>query len=115
MKCHEKLDIAQKIIQNHKSEFIFSIQHDSNRPVLRVRFISGIFLYIRYNDYSEYSYQIIYSQSEHDRIRFDNYDDHWDIDTKPHHKHDRGSKKVSRSPMCGDPSKDILKLMDFLI
>ncbi len=72
MDCNEKLDIAQRIVQKHKNNEIFSIQHEINRPVLKIRFTSGILLYIRYNDFSEYSYQIIYSQSAYDRIRFDN-------------------------------------------
>ncbi|MHA1520193.1 MAG: toxin-antitoxin system TumE family protein [Promethearchaeota archaeon] len=114
MDRHEKLELAQDLLQKHTNSQISSIQREPNRPVLKIRFINGILLYIRYNDYSEYSYQIIFSQSAYDRIRFDNYDDQWNIDTKPHHKHERGGREVSRSPMCGDPTKDILKLFEYL-
>ena len=114
MDSYEKLAVAQKLIQADYSELIISLQRDPNRPALKIMFSNGNLIYIRYNDYFQYSYQIIYSQSPFDRIRFDNFDDHWNVDTKPHHKHERGSRKVSKSPMVGDPQKDIVKLNEFI-
>lgn len=35
----------------------------------------------------KYSYTIIFSKFELDRCRFDNYDDRWEVSTKPHHSY----------------------------
>lgn len=54
---------------------------------LKIIFRSGIILYIRYNDFDEYGYHLMYSSKKGDYERFDNYDKNWDIDSKPHHFH----------------------------
>ncbi|MCJ7651843.1 MAG: hypothetical protein MUP85_24850 [Candidatus Lokiarchaeota archaeon] len=40
-------------------------------------------------------------------MRFDNYDDRWDVKTRPHHFHVRGLQYSLESPMLGDPSHHI--------
>ncbi len=57
-------------------ESIVSLKVDEERPLLTIYFKNGIYLYIRYNDFGEYSYQIMVSQDKYDRICYDNYDDH---------------------------------------
>ena len=73
----------------------------------------GFRLYIRYNDYGEYSYQLIFSQKPNDRLRFDNYDNVWKVSTHPHHFHQRGEKNAIESPMTGDPNHDIPILIKY--
>jgi hypothetical protein len=45
--------------------------------------------------------------------RYDNFDDRWKISTHPHHFH-LGNKKVTESPMNGNPQHDILILKRIL-
>ncbi len=40
-------------------------------------------------------------------MRFDNYDDIWDVKTHPHHFHVRRLQSVVESPMSGEPNHDI--------
>lgn len=68
----------------HLTSNITSYRKDEDIPVISIYFDIGINLYIRYNDYEKYSYQIMFSQDKYDRIRYDNYDDHWPLSTKPH-------------------------------
>ena len=48
-------------------------------------------------------------------MRFDNYDDIWDVKTSPHHSHIRGMKKVIESPMKGEPEHDMSILLKFVL
>lgn len=70
-------------------------------------FTKGYNLYIRYNDFGEYSYQLQFSSKKHDRIRYDNFDDKWLVTTKPNHFHRRGEVKGVLSPMKGFPEHNI--------
>jgi hypothetical protein len=72
-------------------------------------------LYIRYNDYGHYSYQIQFSQALDDWIRFDDYDATWPVSTNPHHLHDHGQQNVKESPMNGNPENDIPFLIEILL
>jgi hypothetical protein len=40
-------------------------------------------------------------------MRFDNYDDIWDVKTRPNHFHVRGMQSVIESPIRGMPDLDI--------
>ncbi len=111
----DKLNAARKLILNEilseiKEEFI-----DSERPFLKITFLKGLTLYIRYNDYDDYSYHLILSQESLDRIRYDNYDDMWKVKSKPHHFHPRGEKTAIESPMNGDPKHDVPILIKQLL
>ena len=75
----EKLFEAKEILQEHYSDKITQIILEDERPVLKIEFNLGNILYIRYNDFDEYSYQLLFFQQEYDRIRFDNYDKIWDV------------------------------------
>ncbi|MBD3213207.1 MAG: hypothetical protein GF311_11425 [Candidatus Lokiarchaeota archaeon] len=80
---------------------------------LKVVLKSGIIVYIRYNEYGEYGYQIKHSPEKNNFSRFDNFDDRWDVSTQPHHFH-KGNAEVIASPMSGDPHHDIPLLVKFI-
>ena len=112
----EKLIIARKILLENLLPKIKNEYIDDERPFLKISFFKGLILYIRYNDYQEYSYQLIYSQKPLDRIRYDNYDDMWNVKSKPHHFHPKEEKTAIESLMNGDPKHDMLILIkEFLI
>jgi hypothetical protein len=71
-------------------------------------------IFIQYNNYNEYSYSIVFSHLELDRIRYDNYDTDWDIPSKPNHYHPRKEKSGKSSPMIGNPQKDMLLLTEII-
>jgi len=57
----EKLTIARKFLLNELLSEIKEEYIDSERPFLKITFFQGLVLYIRYNDYGEYSYQLTFS------------------------------------------------------
>ena len=81
---------------------------------LKLTLDSGITIYIKYNEFEEYGYQIIFSREKYDFSRFDNYDDHWDVVSRPHHFHARNNAGVKSSPMLGIPKQDIPFLVKYL-
>ncbi len=105
--CHDKLIAARRILLNNLLPKIKNEYIDDDRPFLKITFLKGLVLYIRYNDYDEYSYQLIFSQKPLDRIRYDNYDDMWNVKSKPHHYHPKGEKTAIESSMNGDPKHNI--------
>ena len=107
----DKLTAARKLLLNKLLSEIKDEYIDDERPFLKITFFIGLVLYIRYNDYDEYSYQLVFSQEPFDRIRYDNYDNMWEVNSKPHHFHPRGEKTAIESPMNGDPKHDILILL----
>ncbi len=114
MNANAKIFIALKFIQDTFTRKITSYKKDEDRPVISIYFNIGINLHIRYNDHEEYSYQIMFSQDKFDRIRYDNFDDHWSISTKPHHVHKRGKKEATESKMTGQPECDMPLLIEVL-
>ena len=111
----DKLTSARKILLNKLLGEIKEEYLDDERPILKITFFKGLVLYIRYNDYDEYSYQLVFSQEPLDRIRYDNYDDMWEVNSKPHHFHPRGEKIAFESSMNGDPKHDISILLKELL
>lgn len=101
------LQIAQNLIIKNYSAIIREIILENNRPVLKTVFYSGIVLYIRYNDFGEYTYLVIYSPNPDDQMRLDNYDNIWPVRTRPHHFHVRGMQSVVDSPMNGEPNRGV--------
>lgn len=81
---------------------------------LRITLKSGLILYIKYNEFGEYGYQILYSPRKNDFARFDNFDDRWNVSTKPHHFHTRGNREVVVSSMKGNPAHDIPLLVNYI-
>ncbi len=111
----EKVSKATKLFIENFPEQVVSLEIDQILP--RVKFVleGNIILYIRYNDYGEYSYQIIFSNRINDWIRYDNYDSYWDVKTMPNHKHIRNEEKVMNSLMTGDPVSDIPRLIEEIL
>lgn len=77
--------------------------------------LDGSKLYIRYNDFGEYSYQLDFSQKKDDRIRYDNFDDKWPVSSQPHHFHPRNGLEALESPMTGDPEHDMPLLIKVIV
>jgi len=114
MNANEKLLIARELLELNLTEKISQISIDLTYKQLHIVLIDGIHLYIVYNNHGEYSYSIIFSKLDLDRCRFDNYDDHWNVSSRPHHFHPRKTKEAIKSPMKGSPDQDIIKLIELL-
>ena len=114
MKAIDKLIIAKDILEQNLSNEIKIISLNIDSKQLHIVFRDGIHLYVVYNDYDQYSYSIIFSKLELDRLRFDNYDDRWKVTSRPHHFHPRKIKDAIESPMKGSPKQDIKFLIEFL-
>ncbi len=92
-----------------------SIEHLLFQPKLsriKIHLRDDNIMFIQYNDYDEYGYSFIFSKIELDRCRFDNYDDKWNVSTRPHHYHPRHSREGIESNMIGEPNHDIPLLCD---
>lgn len=57
---------------------------------------------------------MMFSKKKVDRFRYDNYDDKWIVNTRPHHFHPRGQIDAIESPMIGNPIIDIPLLVNFI-
>ncbi|MBA7687840.1 hypothetical protein ES703_96313 [subsurface metagenome] len=44
----------------------------------------------------------------------DDFDDRWDVSTKPHHLHERGNRNVVASSMIGKSTHDIPILIKYI-
>ena len=111
MTAREKLQAAFDLIIKKYSHLIREVNLLKDRPVLKIILQSEIIIHLRYNDYGEYTYLVIFSPTPDDIMRFDNYDDLWDVNTRPHHFHTRGLTSVVASPMKGIPESDISLLI----
>ena len=114
MNANEKLISAKDILEQHLSKEISYLSIDFMYKQLHLVFLDGIHLYIVYNDHGEYSYSILFSKLELDRCRFDNYDDRWNISSRPHHFHPRKKKYAIESMMKGFPDQDMITLIELL-
>lgn len=114
MSSSEKLGRAYDILQELLQDSIYSIEMVLRLATIKITLRDGVKIFIRYNNYSEYSYSIILSSIEHDRVRFDNYDDRWNVSTHPHHFHPRYDKKGYTSSMTGIPEDDLFLLISLL-
>ena len=68
----DKLTAARKLLLDELLSEIKDEYIDDERPFLKITFFIGLILYIRYNNYDEYSYQVVFSQEPFDRFRYDN-------------------------------------------
>lgn len=114
MDSRKTLELARNLIVQNYSVLTREIILDKERPILKIVFNFEVILYIRYNDFGEYSYSVIFTPNPDDHMRFDNYDDRWDVNTRPHHFHIRGLKLTTESPMVGEPSHDIPILLKMI-
>ena len=90
----------------------FTIDED----LVRSKFVltSNIRIYINYNNYDQYSYVILYSPDPMDRIIIDNYDELWEVKSKPNHIHSRYEKEGKETKFTGDPTKDMALLITLI-
>ncbi|MEE9378210.1 MAG: DUF6516 family protein [Candidatus Lokiarchaeia archaeon] len=107
------LQKARALLIKTMNEKIKTDELNEDLSQLKIILKSGHVLYIRYNEFGEYGYQIIYSPKKNDFSRFDNFDDKWDVSTKPHHLHIKGNKNAIASPMKGTPDHDMPILVKF--
>jgi len=114
MDSRKILEIAYNLVIQNYSKLIREIILDKERPILKIIFNFEVVLYIRYNDFGEYSYSVIFTPNPDDQMRFDNYDDRWDVSTRPHNFHIRGLESSIESPMLGEPNHDIPILLKMI-
>ncbi|TFF98060.1 MAG: hypothetical protein EU547_02540 [Promethearchaeota archaeon] len=108
MSSHEiKLRKAKLILEEYFGDSIENLLFQPKLSRIKIQLRNDNILFIQYNDYNEYSYSIIFSEIQLDRCRFDNYDNRWDVPTRPHHFHPRYKKEAIRSNMNGEPDNDI--------
>jgi len=110
MSSLEKLAKAKSILEKELSIQVKNLNFEPKLARIHIILRDNIQTFVRYNNYDEYSYNIIFSKKELDRCRFDNYDDKWEVKSKPHHFHPRSEKEGFSSPMIGDPEIDIPNL-----
>lgn len=96
-------DIILKELRGSISEI--DLDEDTGKLVIKLK--SGVTVFLRYNNYGQYSYVVMFSFEKLDRVRFDNFDDKWEVPSKPHHTHPRHQEKAIESPFKGIPSDDI--------
>lgn len=107
MDSREKPYSVYNILSKDYADMIREISLHKDRPFLKAISKNEIIIYIRYNDYEEYTYCVIFSPIPDDQMRINNYDDKWDVKPRLHHFHIRGMQSVKESPMKGDPHNDI--------
>ena len=107
MSHEEKLKKSKQILENCLSDSIEKLLFQPKLSRIKIRLRNDNIIFIQYNVYDEYSYSIIFSKIELDRCRFDNFDNRWDIPTKPHHFHPRSKKEAISSMMIGNPENDM--------
>lgn len=115
MNAKDKILIAKHLIESNYNQMAQETLIDLEDPRLKITLVSGIIIYLQYNNHEQYSYSVIFSNAKLDRSRFDNYDDRWAVSTKPHHYHPKHQYDATISPMRGDPNQDIPLLFDLLL
>jgi len=102
-----KLQHSYSFLQSNLSNIIKSINFYPDTGTIKCIFTDGSVLYVRFNRYNQYSYNLIFSSIKYDRVRFDNFDDRWKVLTRPHHFHPRYDNLAYESLMNGDPDHDL--------
>jgi hypothetical protein len=115
MNACEKIQFARKEIEQKLHPWINDVLTDLEDPRLMIGLDNGSKIYIQYNNFDQYSYSLIFSGNQFDRIRYDNYDVRWDVQSSPHHMHPYLLKNAEESPMNGDPEHDITLLCENLL
>lgn len=115
MSAIDKVNRAKKLLEKILDKSIITLSINLKYYRIHLTLKDGVNLYIVYNNYDQYSYNVIFSNIEMDRCRFDNYDDQWDVSSKPHHFHPRYKNETETSQMKGDPDVDIPLLCKLLI
>ena len=98
---------AEQLIEIYMGSLVKTISFEPKLARISVLMKDSTRFFVRYNDHDEYSYSVIFSSKELDRVRLDNHDDRWNVATRPHHFHPRMSLEGFSSPMIGKPDADI--------
>jgi len=106
---------SHSILQQALEKELLSIDIDYEAGRLRIKLRKGLIVYVRYNNYGQYSYMIQFSMKLLDRIRFDNFDEKWPNSTWPHHCHPRFKKEAIMSQFRGNPKADLPKLAELIM
>ncbi len=115
LKASERnLLVAIKIFDDVCFDLILEKEINLKLKRVKYRLTDATIVYIQYNNYNEYSYSIVYSHLDQDLCRFDNYDQHWKVTSRPHHFHPRKIYEARESPMSGNPLDDMQELCSFL-
>lgn len=115
MTAVDNLTRSYNLLQKGLASEILTITLDLTLATVKVLLHNGVYVYIRYNNHNEYSYNVIFSLLKYDRARFDNFDDNWNVRTRPHHFHPRNIREGYESLMSGDPDVDIKKLINLIL
>jgi hypothetical protein len=115
MSSLQKLDKARLLLHQHLSIHLITLNFEPKLARAHAILRDNVQLYIRYNNPGEYSYTIIFSKTSLDRCRFDNYDDRWEVPTRPHHFHPRKEKIAIQSNMTGNPEEDMPNLCNLIL
>ncbi|MHA2362608.1 MAG: toxin-antitoxin system TumE family protein [Candidatus Hodarchaeales archaeon] len=108
------LQDCSKLIFSELQSEIIDLHINKSIYQLKITFTTGSILYIRFNEFEEYGYHLLFSKKKGDFVRWDNFDDRWPVASKPHHFHKRYDAGVSKSSMIGKPSSDIPKIIKFV-
>lgn len=114
MSSPTNFDSAIDYFKQNFNKYVIFYKISYNQGFIESELQDGSILFIRYNPYGEYSFNLIFSTIKYDRIRFDNFDDRWDVSSRPHHFHPRGTKYAFISPMNGEPTHDLAILDDLI-
>ena len=95
------------IIQAELQNYIISFDLDLDAGRLKIIVKNRIIIYVRYNNFQEYSYIVLFSLKKGDRVQFDNFDVRWVVSSRPHHCHPRFKIEAIESQFNGTPKHDI--------
>ena len=95
------------IIQTELQKSIVNIDLELDAGRLKIILKNRIIIYIRYNNFQQYSYVVQFSLKQGDRVQFDNFDDRWAVSSRPHHCHPRFKRETIKSKFNGTPKDDM--------
>jgi len=104
-----KLQRAKQILEQELGGQIKAMYFEPKLARVRAAMQDNTYIYVLYNDHDEYSYSLIFTIKNLDRVRCDNHDDRWEVPTRPNHFHPRFNKNGYSSPMHGNPDYDLPK------
>ncbi|MHA1402530.1 MAG: toxin-antitoxin system TumE family protein [Candidatus Helarchaeota archaeon] len=94
-------------MQTELKGHIIKTELDFDAGRLKFTLKNSVIIYIRYNNYQQYSYVIQFSLKQDDRVRFDNFDARWNVSSSPHHCHPRFRRDGVESIFSGHPRSDL--------
>ncbi|MHA2363548.1 MAG: hypothetical protein ACXAC7_06295 [Candidatus Hodarchaeales archaeon] len=99
--------VAADSVRKELKSLIILEEIDIISGKIKINLSNGTIIYLRFNNYKQYTYVIQFSFRRLDRVRFDNFDDKWIVSTRPHHCHPLNRKDAIESIFTGDPEEDM--------